>query len=149
MFAEFELRIHERAEKGEPLSGEALSKLYLGIVRRWYGHDSGVCKVDELYASEWTYIEHFFYDFYVFQYSTSIVASTALANGIRSEMASGSTAHRDTYLHMLESGSSKHPVDLLKDAGVDMTTSAPFNASIAEMNRTMDEMEKLLGSGKR
>ena len=145
MFAEFELRIHEMAEKGEGLSGESLSKLYLGIVRKYYGHDSGVCKVDSLYGAEWTYIEHFFYGFYVYQYATSIVASTALANGIRDEAAAGrGTARRDAYLHMLASGSSRYPIDLLKEAGVDMTTSAPFKASIREMNRVMDEMDKLL-----
>jgi oligoendopeptidase F len=144
MFAEFELRVHEMAEKGEGLSGESLTKLYLGIVRKYYGHDAGVCKVDELYGVEWTYIEHFFYDFYVYQYATSVVASTALANGIRDEAALGrGTAKRDAYLRMLQSGSSKYPVDLLKEAGVDMTTSAPFQAAIREMNRVMDEMEKL------
>ena len=144
MFAEFELRIHEMAEKGEGLSGESLSKLYLEIVRKYYGHDQGVCAVDPLYGVEWTYIEHFYYDFYVYQYATSIVASTALANGIREEAAQHrGTAKRDAYLRMLASGSSKYPIDLLKDAGVDMTTSAPFHAAMQEMNRVMDEMEKL------
>jgi oligoendopeptidase F len=104
-----------------------------------------VCAVDSLYALEWAYIPHFFYDFYVYQYATSIVASTALANGIRAEQAAGrSTAKRDAYLHMLASGSSKYPIDLLKGAGVDMTTSAPFKASIREMNTVMDEIDRLL-----
>jgi oligoendopeptidase F len=144
LFAEFEMRMHAMAEKGETLSGENLSKLYLEIVRRYYGHDLGVCKVDALYGVEWAYIEHFYFDFYVYQYATSIVASTALANGIREEAAHGGTAKRDAYLHMLESGSSRYPIDLLKGAGVDMTTSAPFKAAIREMNSVMDEMEKLL-----
>lgn len=145
MFAEFELAIHEKAEKGEVLSGAALSKLYLTLVRKYYGHDAGVCKVDELYGVEWSYIPHFFRNFYVYQYATSIVASTALANGIYDDMAKGKgMPHRDAYLRMLASGSSKYPIDLLKDAGVDMTTSAPFRAAMAEMNRTMDEMEKIL-----
>jgi oligoendopeptidase F len=145
MFAEFELKMHEMAEKDETPSGENLSELYLGIVRNYYGHDQGVCKVDSLYSVEWSYIPHFFYDFYVYQYATSIVASTALANGIREEAAAGKgTKKRDAYLTMLGSGSSKYPIDLLKDAGVDMTTSAPFQASIKEMNSVIDEMEKLL-----
>jgi len=145
MFAEFELKMHEMAEKDETPSGENLSQLYLGIVRNYYGHDQGVCKVDSLYSVEWSYIPHFFYDFYVYQYATSIVASTALANGIRDEAATGKgTKKRDAYLNMLGSGSSKYPIDLLKDAGVDMTTSAPFQASIKEMNAVIDEMEKLL-----
>lgn len=146
MFAEFEMKIHELAEKGETLSGERMTKLYLDIVRSYYGHAAGVCKVDSLYGIEWTYIPHFFYNFYVYQYATSIVASTALANGIRAEAATGhgTTARRDAYLKMLSSGSSKYPIDLLKDAGVDMTTSAPFTAAIREMNAVMDEMERLL-----
>ena len=146
MFAEFELKMHEMAEKDETLSGENLSALYLDIVRKYYGHDQGVCKVDSLYSVEWAYIPHFFYDFYVYQYATSIVASTALANGIRDEAATGkgTTKKRDAYLNMLSSGSSKYPIDLLKDAGVDMTTSAPFQAAMKEMNAVMDEMDKLL-----
>ena len=145
LFAEFELEMHEMAEKGETLSGENLSKLYLEIVRRYYGDAQGVCKVDPLYAVEWSYVPHFFYDFYVYQYATSIVASTALANGIRDEQAQGKgTAKRDAYLNLLASGSSEYPIDLLKKAGVDMTTSAPFKAAMREMNAVMDEMEKLL-----
>jgi oligoendopeptidase F len=145
MLAEFELRIHERAERGESLSGESMSKLYLDMVRTYYGHAQGVCKVDALYGVEWTYIPHFFYDFYVYQYATSVVASTALANGIRDEAALGKgAARRDAYLQMLASGSSRYPIDLLKNAGVDMTTSAPFRAAIREMNAVMDEIDRLL-----
>jgi oligoendopeptidase F len=146
LFAEFELEIHERAERGETLTGDNLSQLYLERVRKYYGHDQGVCTVDSLYAVEWSYIDHFFYDFYVYQYATSIVASTAIANGIREEQAAKppATRRRDAYLAMLSAGSSKYPIDLLKDAGVDMTTPAPFAAAMKEMNAVMDEMERLL-----
>jgi oligoendopeptidase F len=146
MFAEFELAIHEKAEKGETLSGDGMSRIYLEIVRKYYGHDAGVCGVDELYGVEWTYIPHFFRDFYVYQYATSIIASTALAGPIREDAAHRTTTHRDAYLRMLGSGSSKYPIDLLKDAGVDMTTSAPFQAAMKEMNSVMDEMEKMLAA---
>jgi oligoendopeptidase F len=144
MFAEFELAIHEKAEKGEALSGEAMTKLYLDIVRRYYGHDKGVCKVDDLYGVEWSYIPHFYYDFYVYQYATSIVASSSIAAQMRAD--GSGTAARDRYLNMLKSGSSKYPIDLLKDAGVDMTTSAPFQSAMKEMNSVMDEIEKLLAT---
>ena len=143
-FAEFELAAHQKAEKGEPITGEALSKLYLEIVRAYYGHDQGVCQVDDLIAAEWAYVPHFYYDFYVFQYATSLVASSAIAKEIKDEARKGKTAARDRYLTMLSSGSSKFPVDLLKDAGVDMTTSKPFDAAIAAMNASMDEMERIL-----
>ncbi|HSN92834.1 MAG TPA: oligoendopeptidase F [Anaeromyxobacteraceae bacterium] len=143
-FAEFELALHEKAEKGETLTGENLTALYLGIVRDYYGHAKGVCQVDDLLGVEWAYVPHFHYDYYVYQYATSLVASTALARGIREEARKGKTARRDAYLRMLEAGGSKYPVDLLREAGVDMTTSAPFDAAIAEMNAVMDEMERIL-----
>ena len=146
MFAEFELKIHQMGEAGQPLSGDNLNELYLGLVRTYYGHDQGVCQVDSVYASEWSYIPHFYRNFYVFQYATSLVASTSLANAIRDEQAlgEGKSTRRDAYLHMLSAGSSKYPIELLKDAGVDMTTSAPFQAAMREMNATMDQMEAIL-----
>jgi len=145
MFAEFELRAHEMAEKGEPVTGEKLSALYRGLVKEYYGDAQGVCKVDDLYGVEWEYIPHFYYDYYVFQYATSIVASSRIAALIRQE---GTRSHkeRDAYLAMLSMGSSKPPMDELRGAGVDLTSPEPFKAAIAEMNATMDEMEKLLSS---
>ena len=146
MFAEFELRIHEMAAKGEPLNGENLSTLYLELVREYYGHDTGVCEVNDRYRAEWAYIPHFYYDFYVYQYSTSMVSSIKLAEGIRAEAAAvpASTAKRDAYLKMLASGSSRYAFDMLKEAGVDMTTPAPFAAAMQEMNRILDAMEAIL-----
>jgi hypothetical protein len=118
----------------------------IDLVRKYYGDAQGVCKVDALYGVEWAYVDHFFYDFYVYQYATSIVASTTLAADVRAETTARkpSTKVRDAYLAMLAAGGSKYPIDLLKDAGVDMTTSAPFTAAMREMNGVMDEMEKLL-----
>ncbi len=142
LFAEFEMLIHEMAEKGEPLTGEKLTELYLELLKEYYGHDKGVCDIKDLYGIEWAYIPHFYYNFYVYQYATSITASSMIAANIRSEKTGD--AAREAYLKMLCSGSSKYPIDLLKGAGVDMTTSEPFNAAIKEMNTVMDEMEKLL-----
>jgi len=141
LFAEFELAIHEMAEKGEPLVGEKLTALYRKLIKEYYGDAAGVCKVDDLYGIEWAYIPHFYYDFYVYQYATSLTASAQIAANIRADKTTNS---RDTYLEMLSSGSSKYPLDLLKSVGVDITTSAPFDAAIREMNDAMDEMEKLL-----
>jgi len=145
LFAEFELRIHEMAEKGDALTGEKLSALYLSLLKQYYGDAEGVCKIDDLYGIEWAYIPHFYYDFYVYQYATSIMASATIAAEMRAEAAAGKpAATRDAYLKMLSSGSSLYPIDLLKGVGVDLTTSVPFNSAIKEMNATMDEMEKLL-----
>jgi len=144
LFAEFELKIHNLVERGEALTGDTLNKIYLDLLRRYYGHDQGVCDVNDLYSVEWAFIPHFYRDFYVFQYATSLMASSAIANRIREEAPKGTTGARDAYLEMLSSGSSKYPVDLLRDAGVDMNTSAPFNAAMAQMNSIMDQMEAIL-----
>jgi len=146
LFAEFEMRIHELAERGEPLAGEKLSETYLGLLKEYYGDAQGVCRIKDLYGVEWAYIHHFYLNFYMFQYATSIVGSSSIAANMRAEMTAKKpvTKARDAYLRMLSAGSSKYPLDLLKDAGVDMTTSAPFAAAMKEMNGIMDEMEKLL-----
>ena len=146
MFAEFELGIHEMAERGEPLNGENLDALYLKLLREYYGADQGICEVKDAYRSEWAYIPHFYYNFYVYQYATSIVASISLADGIRTEAAANppSTARRDAYLHMLATGSAEYAYDMLKDAGVDLVTPAPFAAAMREMNSTIDAMEAIL-----
>jgi oligoendopeptidase F len=147
LFAEFELKAHEMAERGESLTGENLSRLYLGLLKYYYGDALGVCAIDDRYGIEWAYIHHFHdYDFYVFQYATSITASAQIAANMRADAAARkpSTKARDAYLRLLAAGSSKPPIELLKDAGVDMTSSGPFNAAIAEMNGVMDEMEKLI-----
>ncbi len=144
MFAEFELAIHERAEKGEALTGEALSAAYLELVRRYYGHDKGICSVPELYGDEWSFVPHFYYDFYVYQYATSLIASTALTKAILDEQARGGTAARDRYLALLSAGGSDFPGNLLAKAGVDLTTSAPFLAAMQDMNAVMTQIESIL-----
>lgn len=146
LFAEFELRIHEAVERGEPLTGESLSKLYLELVRRYYGHDAGIVKVADAYGAEWAYIPHFYRNFYVYQYATSLIGGMSLAEGFIGKGAAQpkqAAKNRDAYLRMLSAGSSKYPIELLKDAGVDMTTSQPFEAAMREMNRIMDEMERI------
>ncbi|HSN15323.1 MAG TPA: M3 family metallopeptidase, partial [Anaeromyxobacteraceae bacterium] len=147
LFAEFELAIHERAEGGETLTGEGLTALYLGLAREYHGHGAGVCAVGEHVGAEWAYIPHFYFDFYVYQYATSLVASTAIARAIREEAKQGRTAARDAYLAMLRAGGSKYPVELLRDAGVDVLGSKPFDATMAEMNAIMDEIEVLRARG--
>ncbi len=139
-FAEFELKIHEAAERGEPLTGETFSKMYADIVKAYYGHDKGICKIDDYIAMEWAYIPHFYYNFYVYQYSTSFTASISLAEKVMS----GDKNALNKYIEFLSSGGSDYPIDLLKKAGVDMTTSEPFEKTIQSMNKVMDEIEKIL-----
>jgi len=139
-FAEFELRIHEKAERGEPLTGDALSKLYGDILKKYYGHDKAICHIDELYTVEWAYIPHFYYNFYVYQYSTSFTASTALSQGVLNKEKNAVA----NYIKFISAGGSEYPIDLLRKAGVDMTTPEPFKKTMAVMNKTMDEIEAIL-----
>lgn len=140
MFAEFELMIHQAAERGEALSGKKLTEMYGGLLRRYHGHDQGVIRIDDAYAVEWAYIPHFYYNFYVYQYATSLAASSLLAK----EVLAGTPGARERYLGLLKAGGSKYPYELLRDAGVDLASPAPFRALEARMSWAMDEIEKIL-----
>jgi oligoendopeptidase F len=140
MFAEFELTIHETVEKDEALTGEKLSKIYLELLRRYHGDDKGIVKIDEAYGVEWAYIPHFYFNFYVYQYATSLAASALLAR----DVIDGKPGARDHYLDLLRAGGSRHPYDMLKEAGVDLASPAPYRALEERMNWAMDEMEKIM-----
>jgi oligoendopeptidase F len=139
-FAEFEQRIHAEAESGRPLTGDVISEIYGDIVKRYYGHEKNVCFIDEYVNMEWAFIPHFYLNFYVYQYSTSFTASISLAEKVMS----GDKEALDKYLHFLASGGSDYSIELLKNAGVDMTTSEPFDKTIDAMNKVMDEIEAIL-----
>jgi oligoendopeptidase F len=139
-FAEFELRIHELAESGVALTGDKFNEVYLDILKRYYGHEEGVTVIDDLYAIEWAYIPHFYYNFYVFQYSTSYLASQVLAE----KMLTGGPEMVQKYLDFLGSGSSEYAIPTLKKVGIDMTSDEPFTLAMAKMNKVMDEIEKIL-----
>ena len=139
-FAEFELKIHEAAEKGLPLTGDSFSKIYMDILKAYYGDEKGVCKIDDYISKEWAFIPHFYYNFYVYQYSTSFTASTSLAE----KVLAGDKNALAKYMEFLSAGGSDYPIELLKSAGVDMTTSEPFEKTIASMNKVMDEIEAIL-----
>jgi len=139
-FAEYELAIHETAEKGIPLTGEKLTEIYGDILEKYYGHKDGVCIIDDHVKVEWSYIPHFYYDFYVYQYATSFTASTALAERV----IKGEKGAVDNMLTFLSAGGSAYPIDVLKAAGVDMTTSDPLDKTMQRMNDVMDEIEKIL-----
>lgn len=139
-FAEFELKIHEAAQAGVALTGDKLSEIYRDIVRAYYGHDEGICQVDDYINMEWAYIPHFYYNFYVYQYSTSFTASNSLAEKVMS----GDKEALQKYIEFLSAGSSEYSIDLLKKAGVDMTSTEPFEKTIEAMNKVMDQIEVIL-----
>ena len=135
-FAEFEKITNEIVERGESLNAENLSALYKEINERYYGPD--MISDDEI-AYEWARIPHFYYNFYVYQYATSFCAAVAIADRILNE---GDKAVAD-YKKFLSSGCTDAPVELLKIAGVDLTTPAPIEAALAKFGKIIDEFEAL------
>jgi len=140
MFAEFELALYEAVERGEVLSGERISAIYGEILKRYHGHDEGVVNIDDLYTNEWMFVQHFYFNMYVFQYSTSQTAGTALYETI---VRDGEPAV-ENFKNLLKAGGSDYPNELLTQAGVDLATPEPYRAVIRKMNAIMDEMEAIL-----
>ena len=140
MFAEFELSLYEAVERGEALTGKKMSEMYGEILKRYHGHDEGVVVIDDLYANEWMFIPHFYYNMYVFQYATSKTAGTALYEKILNEGEAGV----ENYKNLLRAGSSDYPYNILLDAGVDLAKPEAYQAIIRKMNETMDQIEALL-----
>lgn len=140
MFAEFELKIHDLVEQGEALSGEKMSELYARLVKDYHGVDDGVLVYDPTYAVEWAFVPHFYRNFYVFQYATSIAGGTMFAD----RLLAGDKQAQENYLAVLSAGGSRHAYDLLRDFGIDLATDIPYDALIARMDRVMDDIETLL-----
>lgn len=132
MFAEFELAFNEIAARGEGITAEALGEIYRELNASYYGPD---IVVDDQIAVEWARIPHFYYQYYVYQYATGFSAAIALSNRILKE---GASAVAD-YLGFLSGGSSKTPIELLKGAGVDMTTPEPTAQALAYFDKLVDE----------
>ncbi len=143
MFAEFELQVHDALERGEAVTGKRMTQMYCSLLKKYHGDAQGVMKIDPAVCSEWAFIPHFYRPFYVYQYATSMAAASHFIEGLRS----GDAKARDTYLNVLKSGGSRHPVPLLKEAGVDMDSPQPYRALLKQMNSLMDEMEKLVAEG--
>jgi oligoendopeptidase F len=140
MFSEFELAIHEAVERGEALTGSRMTQIYGEILKRYHGHDAGVMEITDREMIEWTYIPHFYYNFYVYQYATSIAGAAYFVDRLNS----GSDAARETYMRFLEAGGSDYPLEILRAAGLDMTSRAPYDAVIDRMDAVMDEIEAIL-----
>lgn len=138
MFSEFEQKIHEMAEQGMPLTADTLGAAYGEIMKRYYGPDY---EQDPLVDNYWIRIPHFYYNFYVYKYSTSYCAAANIVERI-SHNEPGAV---EKYLTFLKSGSRKYPLELLRDAGVDMTTATYVEDAMKYFERLLDETEKLLG----
>lgn len=134
MFAQFELDMHEYVEAGGALTAEWLNRRHTDLVREYHGPEM---VIDEETQFEWSRIPHYYFNFYVYQYATGKSAALALARQI---VAEGQPA-MDRYLRFLKSGSARSPIDLLRDAGVDMTTPEPIEGAMAYMRELLDRLE--------
>ncbi|ELC8350006.1 oligoendopeptidase F [Clostridium perfringens] len=137
MFAEFELKTHEAIENGESLTSEVLCKIWKDINIKYFGEDMNV---DEEISIEWARIPHFYSDFYVYQYATGYAAASSFANSILSK---GEEAV-EKYKGFLKAGGSMYPIDTLKMAGVDMTTSKPLKDTLDRFNELLDMLEEII-----
>jgi len=137
MFSEFEQRIHEMAEAGEPLTADSMGAAYRKIMIAYYGPDY---IQDDLVDMYWIRIPHFYYNFYVYKYATSYCAASNIAKRIMA----GEDGAVEAYLSFLKSGSSKYPIDLLKMARVDMTTPAPIEDGMKIFEEMLTQTEELI-----
>ncbi len=138
MFAEYEHIIHQKVQNGEALTADSLSEAYYELNKKYFGEN---LVIDKQIGIEWSRIPHFYYNYYVYQYATGFSAATALSSQILTE---GQPAV-DRYINnFLKAGSSDYPIEVLKKAGVDMTTSAPIEAALKVFEEKLTEMEQLL-----
>ncbi|MDR1885718.1 MAG: oligoendopeptidase F [Synergistaceae bacterium] len=137
MFASFEREAHERGQRGENTTSDELGRIWSGLNAKYFGPEM---VVDDLISLEWSRIPHFYSPFYVYQYATGYSAAAAIAGRITTE---GPPA-RERYIRFLSSGGSDYPIELLKIAGVDMSTPGPIYDAINLFSETLDEMERLL-----
>ena len=145
LFAEFELAMHQRVEQGQTLTADWLNQKYLELTRLYYGHDKGVCQVDDYIEVEWNRISHFYLNFYVFQYSTGLIASMALSDMVLN----GGKDEQRRYLEFLKAGGSDYPLAILKKAGVDMASPEPYAAALKRFDRLVGEMETIVAKLKK
>ena len=136
MFASFELTMHEMSERGEPLTADRLTERYYDLVAKYHGP---AVTLDDEIGFEWARIPHFYFNFYVYQYATGLSAALALSRQLIDE---GQTAV-DRYLSFLKGGSSQSSIELLRGAGVDMTTPAPVQAAMDSFSGLIDQLEQL------
>lgn len=137
LFAEFERDIHAEVEGGGALTAERTNEIYLALVRKYYGPEYVIDANDEV---EWTYVPHFYYNFYVYKYATGLMSSVALARRVLA----GEPGAVDAYLDLLRAGGSDYPLELLRRAGIDLTKPDAIVETFDLFVETMDEFERLL-----
>lgn len=140
MFAEFERAIHARVEAGEALTGQRASEIYTELLARYHGWSEGAMKPSRDASIEWAAVPHFYYNFYVYQYATGIIAAEALSQ----TLLAGEPGAVDRYIAFLSAGGSQYPLDVLRLAGVDLESDALYHAVFDGLARMLDELETLV-----
>jgi oligoendopeptidase F len=141
LISEFEWKIHQEAENGNALTGDTISAIYLETLRKYYGHDHGICHVPDYFDIRWIFERLLFINTYrIYVYATSQIATTFLAE----KVITGERGVVQKYLDFLSAGGSDYPHNLLKKAGVDLTSSEPFAKTMEAMDKAMDEIERIL-----
>lgn len=140
LFATFERDVSRLVDNGEAMTADLFDKIYAGLVNEWYGPESGF---EQLNASEWMRIPHFYSTFYVYKYATSFCASLALFEELKK--AGNETAARGKIMGLLKAGGSKSPLDILLDAGVDFRTPAPVQKAFKTYERFLNSVEQMFG----
>ena len=137
MFAEFELAVHEAVGKGEVMTADRLCEIYGELNKKYFGPEVGY---DDQIAMEWARIPHFYNAFYVYKYATGYSAAVALSRRILT----GGQAARDAYMEFLAAGDSDYPIELLKGAGVDMSTPEVVDSAMKTFRELIGQLEELV-----
>lgn len=140
LFAEFEKKFYDIVETGTPLTPDVMNKMYKEVNEEYYGAAKGLYEMEDRYAAEWSYIPHFYYNYYVFQYVVGFVGALTIATKILD----GSLPAQKYVEGMLMAGGSKSPLDIFRDAGLDMTSDEPYQLTAKIFKERLAELRKLL-----
>jgi len=139
-FAEFEDNMYKKVESGEMLTPEFLNETYGQTLKDYYGEDKGLMKIDSLYTVEWAFIPHFYYNYYVYQYVVGFIAALTLAT----KVLNGDISSEQYVDNFLKAGDSKPPIEILKSAGVDLTTKEPYELTAKVFKDLLNQMKEML-----
>lgn len=140
LYAEFELKFHQHAEEGKSLTADWMNNTFLKLLREYYGHDHGVCQVDELSQYRWIDIDHFFLNYYLMNYSIGKIASLALFDLVKNGGASG----QQKFIEYLSAGGNDYPMNILRDAGIDFSDDKTYENAFGQLEELIDELEVLV-----
>lgn len=139
-FAEFEKFAYETVEKDEVLTASLMNDKYYELLKKYHGVNEGVMSIDPLFANEWEFVPHFYYNFYVYQYATSFISSIIIA----AKILNGDKDQLEKYMELLKSGGSDYPIELLKKAGVDLSDENTYKIAFDDFTIHLEQLKQLL-----